>query len=317
MEFININDDIRSRFLDYINGIKKECNDICAAMNIMREIIYQYLDGEVKINQSVFEMIIKVSFVDAFKMVNYRIANSTITDRELVLFNEIKLITDYDDLTTELSASPELLNYMLTSCYEFCNIDYFGRINIINTVSLEQNRWLSCICNTHLLDVIKYSNNIKIDDIINEMQKNIVYQDKNFSEEFSDANVLSIVGCIKNLIKTNSDSIIDILINLGIIDYSVSKYLIKYSKDDEYLIDRIDFYENYDVNDILYRLKSSDEFLNQAVWMLYSLYFDKAYGCYELNLMPHNEIVMTDNGVIWMTKRTFENLKKSIGRKGE
>ena len=35
----------------------------------------------------------------------------------------------------------------------------------------------------------------------------------------------------------------------------------------------------------------------------------KRYGCYELNLMPHNKIVMTDNGVIWMTKRTFENIK--------
>lgn len=37
----------------------------------------------------------------------------------------------------------------------------------------------------------------------------------------------------------------------------------------------------------------------------------KRYGCYELNLMPHNEIVMMDNGVIWMTKRTFESIKKS------
>jgi 3-deoxy-D-manno-octulosonic-acid transferase len=40
----------------------------------------------------------------------------------------------------------------------------------------------------------------------------------------------------------------------------------------------------------------------------------KRYGCYELNLMPHGEIVMMDNGVIWMIKRTFENLKKSTGK---
>lgn len=36
----------------------------------------------------------------------------------------------------------------------------------------------------------------------------------------------------------------------------------------------------------------------------------KRYGCYEMNLMPHNQIVMMDNGVIWMTKRTFESFKK-------
>ena len=36
----------------------------------------------------------------------------------------------------------------------------------------------------------------------------------------------------------------------------------------------------------------------------------KRYGTYELNLMPHNQIVMMDNGVIWMTKRTFEQIRK-------
>ena len=36
----------------------------------------------------------------------------------------------------------------------------------------------------------------------------------------------------------------------------------------------------------------------------------KKYGCCELNLMPHNEVVMMDDGVVWMTKRTFENLKR-------
>lgn len=41
----------------------------------------------------------------------------------------------------------------------------------------------------------------------------------------------------------------------------------------------------------------------------------KRYGMIELNSMPHGEVVMMDNGVVWMTKRTFENLKKSIGRK--
>ena len=43
--------------------------------------------------------------------------------------------------------------------------------------------------------------------------------------------------------------------------------------------------------------------------------WQKRYGVIELNSMPHGEVLMTDNGVIWMTKRTFESLKKSIGRK--
>ena len=36
----------------------------------------------------------------------------------------------------------------------------------------------------------------------------------------------------------------------------------------------------------------------------------KRYGTIELNSMPHGEVVMMDNGVLWMTKRTFEQIRK-------
>ncbi len=38
----------------------------------------------------------------------------------------------------------------------------------------------------------------------------------------------------------------------------------------------------------------------------------KRYGVIELNMMPHNKAVVMDNGIIWMTKKTFENLKHEI-----
>ncbi len=43
----------------------------------------------------------------------------------------------------------------------------------------------------------------------------------------------------------------------------------------------------------------------------------KRYGCIEFNMMPHNEIVIMDNKVIWMTKKTFEELNKSMKNKKE
>lgn len=39
--------------------------------------------------------------------------------------------------------------------------------------------------------------------------------------------------------------------------------------------------------------------------------WQKRYGYYELNYMPHNQVIMTDEGVLWMTHRTFEELKKN------
>ena len=38
----------------------------------------------------------------------------------------------------------------------------------------------------------------------------------------------------------------------------------------------------------------------------------KRYGCYEINKIPHGQVIMTDDGVMWMTKRTFEKLKGVI-----
>ena len=37
----------------------------------------------------------------------------------------------------------------------------------------------------------------------------------------------------------------------------------------------------------------------------------KRYRMIELNSMPHGEVIMMDNGVLWMTKRTFEQIRKA------
>lgn len=38
----------------------------------------------------------------------------------------------------------------------------------------------------------------------------------------------------------------------------------------------------------------------------------KRYGCEECDLMPHGQIMMMGNGTLWMTKRTYQKLKKQI-----
>lgn len=38
----------------------------------------------------------------------------------------------------------------------------------------------------------------------------------------------------------------------------------------------------------------------------------KRYGCYEINMMPHGEVVLWD-GDFWMTKKTFQELCNKMG----
>lgn len=40
--------------------------------------------------------------------------------------------------------------------------------------------------------------------------------------------------------------------------------------------------------------------------------WQKRYGYFELNLMPHGEVIFMDNGCLWMTKRTYENLLQEM-----
>lgn len=44
--------------------------------------------------------------------------------------------------------------------------------------------------------------------------------------------------------------------------------------------------------------------------------WQKRYGFYEMNMMPHGQVVMMDNGVIWMTERTYQTVWKSCRNGG-
>lgn len=38
----------------------------------------------------------------------------------------------------------------------------------------------------------------------------------------------------------------------------------------------------------------------------------KRYGCREVNLMEHGKVVLTEDGLLYMTKKTFEILKNGV-----
>lgn len=37
--------------------------------------------------------------------------------------------------------------------------------------------------------------------------------------------------------------------------------------------------------------------------------WQKRYGYVEYNMMPHGEVIMTDDGAIWMTEKTYRELR--------
>ena len=49
------------------------------------------------------------------------------------------------------------------------------------------------------------------------------------------------------------------------------------------MLDHIDYYENYNLDDIIYRLTTDEVFLKDSLWMIISLYIDKSYDDIELS----------------------------------
>lgn len=276
MKLVNINDNIRNIILECIEKIKMEGNTLDESITLFRDNFYDYLDGEKASDEKLLEMIVKIAYADTIKILVYRIKDGTANDIDLIRFNNLKEIDDCDSLHAEISADPSLFEYIIGTCYAFCSINFFGRVNIFNKLSTNEDRWIYNISSTHSMDLMTYKD-VELEDIINQISEEIDYQNKNFSESMADSNVMSIVGLIKSIVSSRGSKCHKLLFDIGTIDYSVSKYLSNII-DDEILKDRVDLYENYNVEYILSFLIENEEFLNQAVWMLYSLYFDKSYG---------------------------------------
>jgi len=301
MELVNINDNIRVLIYENFEKLKKEGNSLEESIGIIRDNLYSYLDEEEEITDDLLEMIIKVSYADTIKMLVFRIKSGIAKDEDKVYFENLKDIDDYDSLCAEISANPDVFEYILGTCYEFCCINYFGRINIFNKLSNIENRWIFNISNTHSMDFMIYKD-VNLESIINHINDEISYQNKNFSTSMAESNVMGIIGCINSVIRSNEKKGINLLIDIGVVDYSVSKYLNSKLPDDELLISRIDLYENYSVDDILGYLKDNEEFLRQAVWMVYSLYFDKSYGQIDLD-----ESILNDDNSKQIKKKLVLN----------
>ena len=100
--------------------------------------------------------------------------------------------------------------------------------------------------------------------------------------DLDENNVLMITNFVRNLFCLDRDNCLDLVLDIAKKDYAVCKYLINYLEDDM-MLDHIDYYENYNLDDIIYRLTTDEVFLKDSLWMIISLYIDKSYDDIELS----------------------------------
>ena len=286
MELININDAVREeigKFFDKQtrNGKTKE-----EVANIFRDSIYSIEPESIEDYDSKNEKdrinLIRIIFLDAIKMTIYKHKNGLVNDEELIFFNNLTSIENEDELFAEVSADPSLFSKMILECSDFIELNIFSRISVFKSLSPDENNFLCKTYKLHLVDSFKYNQKVTLKDTIENLNEVVNYQKKYIGEVLENNIVALLSGFISNIVRFDGSNSLDFILDIGKVDYSVCIYLSKYIEDD-IILDHIDFYENYSIDDILYKLSSDQIFLKDALWMLIALYIDKEYNDIELS----------------------------------
>ena len=287
MELSSINNISRQEIYDVISKQVRNGKTYREACDNLRDLLY---DLQSKDFESGFEhtkeqreKLIMVAYLDALKMTFYKHKMGLVNEKELIFYNNLTSIESSDDLIAETSADFDLLSDILLQAYNYNSMNEFSKSIIMKSLSEDENMYLYQTYKIHLSDVLVYCREIKIEDLVDYYNKLIKFEKKNLGEELEDNNITIVSSYLQNLLRFDRDNALNLLCNLGYIDYSVSKYLSD-SIESDYLLDHIDYYENYSLNDIIYKLSTNQLFLKDVIYMFKSLYIDKMYEDIDLDL---------------------------------
>ena len=281
MEFESVNIIIRKSIKkifdrEFCNGKTK-----VEIANMIRDQLYSMEPLEIEEFNSKKENervdLIKLMYLDALKMTIYKHKSLLVDEDEMYFFNNLTSIESEEELLAEISSDPDLFSKIILECYNFVQMNDFSKIVLFKSMSNDENSFLSRTYKLHLYDAIVYNKKIEIADVITYLKKYVKEQEKLFGEVLDDNLVEIFAGFVSSIIRFDGSNSIDFVLDLGKIDYSVCKYISKNIEPSDYILDHIDFYENYSTRDILYRLTVDQVFLKDALWMFYALYIDRGY----------------------------------------
>jgi len=292
MNNFNINNFVREYLLEFYE--KEEENEVGESEIIDKFItVYKEYESFKFTNNLILkkDYIILVLYTDALKYLLYLHKVGLVNDRVSILLDALSAIDSKEELKNNLENNYELFYGIVEYAHKYCEINELSKMTINKSLSIIENRWITQVFKANLSDGIEATSKIKLNDIVEELINDKAYQIKKYGKSFDDSNVKRILGIIRTLSLYDLGNYYDLLLEIAKVDYSVCKYLITRINDCEYAYDRVDFYENYKIEDIIESLSLDQQMLNSAIWMVVSLYIDSDYEDIELNINDVNKEV--------------------------
>ena len=225
-------------------------------------------------NKIITTYLLEVAFLDAYKMYSYRQKECLKSDYDEEIFAILNDIEDFEDLFKTVCEDQDFFAAIILAVYDFASLDYLGKSRIMKSLSEEENGYLTDMFPINEQDVITYNKKVDLSTIINYINERTIYQNKIESMDFPGGILANVLGYVRNLIVLDYSNAISLLGEIGQVDYAVSKFIITKDsleeEDKESILEHIDLYENYPLDEILARLITDQDFLKDAIWMVAS-----------------------------------------------
>lgn len=116
------------------------------------------------------EYLISVMYLDAYKLSLYRQKECLSDDDDTEFLGLLIDIYDLGDLLAEVSSNSEFLIRLIEECYKFRQMSEIGKINIMKSLSDDENGWILEEFPIHQQDLDTYDIEIHLDHILNSFR---------------------------------------------------------------------------------------------------------------------------------------------------
>lgn len=225
---------------------------------------------------SIYNAIVTTVFLDAYKILNAKVQESTISFDEKRFYDLIASILNFDSLENALFSHSTLLEELLKYSLEFYRSSILRKITVMKKLTEGQKQCLKTGFSLFENDIEEYENHFSLETLINYYQEEI----KKYEEAEIDINdfgtltedlLEEISGFIKMLAGYAPASFEAFMEELLETDYKWSKYIIDHSFkiqgiDLEENEQRVKLFENFKIKDLIYDgILYNDDYLKSTL----------------------------------------------------
>lgn len=277
---INFNERIRKSLEEFHQTYSKYGFLIEESIIRSADIIYNMKNKKDTENKIIRTYIFQIAYLDTYKIYSYyqKAGLNNITDADF--FRELCKIKDYDSLSKKIDNDSLFLESLLMACHEYSAKENLEKLIILKSLSQNENTTLQKIFSIHELDLENCNKQISTYDLMCFYEKKLILSIENDTDFCKDIQIMELCGLIRTLLKIDYKNGLNLIIEIGKIDYLMSKYLQEKGLEKEQInfFIRASFYENSPVDNIISRLINDELFLTTALSLVIKVNMERKYG---------------------------------------